>query len=239
MCSSDLFPSHDKRNSSGIMNGAMYISMNWQRYAFGALAGPTAGSNDMLKGLETGTTARTRIGNKVKAQYLKGAFTFGAALCAPMDAAGATNKGGQGGESMIGGAAAGTQYLRTSYRFMIVKDMQVNSTDAQVRWDQVMDTTGTQAGIHSELNVDNMGRFVVLEDRRFTVDADSPQKTVPFKINGSRIGSVRYNGPSVTALTNSGVCVVFAAYVFGYDSVAANITLPSPVGNSRLCFTDE
>ena len=226
-------------NSNGIMNGAMYISMSWQSYAFGNLAGPTAGSNDMLKGLETGTTARTRIGNKVKAQYLKGAFTFNAALCAPMDAAGMINKGGQGGESMIGGAAAGTQHLRTSYRFMIVKDMQVNSTDAQVRWDQVMDTTSLQAGIHSELNVDNMGRFMVLEDRRFTVDADSPQKTVPFMINGSRIGSVRYNGPSVTALTNSGVCVVFAAYVFGYDSVAANITLPSPVGHSRLCFTDE
>ena len=84
-----------------------------------------------------------------------------------------------------------------------------------------------------------MGRFVVLEDRTFTVDADSPQKTVPFKINGSRIGSVRYNGPSVTALTDSGVCVVFAAYVFGYDSVAANITLPSPGGHSRLCFTDD
>ena len=148
MCSSDLFPSHD------------------------------SGSNDMLKGLETGTTARTRIGNKVKAQYLKGAFTFNAALCAPMDAAGAINKGGQGGESMIGGAAAGTQHLRTSYRFMIVKDMQVNSTEAQVRWDQVMDTTGLQAGIHSELNVDNMGRFMVLEDRRFTVDANSPRLCV-------------------------------------------------------------
>ena len=193
----------------------------------------------MLKGLETGTTARTRIGNKVKAQYLKGAFTFNAALCAPMDAGGATNKGGQGGESMIGGAAAGTQHLRTSYRFMIVKDMQVNSTDAQVRWDQVMDTTGMQAGIHSELNVDNMGRFVVLEDRRFTVDADSPQKTVPFKINSAHIGNVRYNGPSAAALTDKGVYVVFAAFVFGYDSVAANITLPSPVGHSRLCFTDD
>jgi len=68
-----------------------------------------------------------------------------------------------------------------------------------------------QAGIHSELNVDNMGRFVVLEDRRFTVDADSPQKTVPFKINSGHIGSVRYNGPSGTALTDKGVCVMFAA----------------------------
>ena len=122
---------------------------------------------------------------------------------------------------------------------MIVKDMQVNSTDAQVRWDQVMDTTGLQAGIHSELNVDNMGRFVVLEDRKFTVDADNPQKTVPFKINSGHIGSVRYNGPSGTALTDKGVFVVFAAYVCGFDSTAANITLPSPVGHSRLCFTDD
>ena len=77
---------------------------------------------------------------------------------------------------------------------VIVKDLQVNSTDAQITWPQVFDTTGTQAGVHSELNVDNMGRFIVLEDKIFTLDADNPQKTCPFMINGSAIGPVRYNG---------------------------------------------
>ena len=38
---------------------------------FGQQTAPTAVSNDMLKGLGTGTTARTRIGNKVKAKYVK------------------------------------------------------------------------------------------------------------------------------------------------------------------------
>ena len=49
-----------------------------------------------------------------------------------------------------------------------------------------MDTTNFQAGVHSELNVDNMGRFIILEDKMFTVDAQNPQKTVQFMVNGSK-----------------------------------------------------
>ena len=52
----------------------------------------------------------------------------------------------------------------------------MNSIDTNITWQQVFDTTGQQAGVHSELNVDNMGRFIVLEDRIFTVDADTPRK---------------------------------------------------------------
>ena len=51
-------------------------------YTFGTQITGTAPAinNDMLKGLGTGTDARTRIGNKIKPQYLKGSFTFQAAL---------------------------------------------------------------------------------------------------------------------------------------------------------------
>ena len=131
--------------------------------------------------------------------------------------------------------------MRTSVRFVIVKDLQVNSSDTNVTWNQVVDTTGQQAGVHSELNVDNMGRFIVLEDKVFTLDADQPQKTCPFKIGGNKIGSVRYNGPGATALTDKGVYVVWAAFVMGFTgtATAADIQMPSPVGHSRLCFTDD
>ena len=72
----------------------------------------------------------------------------------------------QGGEAFATATAnPRNEYLRTTYRMVIVKDMQVNSTDAQITWPQVFDTTGTQAGVHSELNVDNMGRFIVLKTR--------------------------------------------------------------------------
>ena len=133
-------------------------------------------------------------------------------------------------------------YLRTTYRMVIVKDLQVNSTDPQINWAQVFETnTNLSAGVHSELNVDNMGRFIVLEDKYFTLDADTPQKACPFMINGSKIGSVRYNGPSDTALTDKGIYMIYAAYVMGVVSTVtpAMINLPAVVGNTRMCFTDD
>ena len=217
-------------------NGVTYISNTWGAYTFGtqiAGASPLV-TNDMFKGLGTGTDARTRIGNKIKPQYLKGAFTFQAAVVNT-----STNKS-QGGEAFAEAAINQKwDYLRTTYRMVIVKDLQVNSTDAQITWPQVFDTTGTQAGVHSELNVDNMGRFIVLEDKIFTLDSDSPQKTCPFMVSGSAIGPVRYNGPGGAALTDKGVAIIFAAFVSGYGSVLGDIEMPGPVGNSRLCFTDD
>ena len=130
-------------STSVINNGVAYVSNVWGNYAFGTQAGSSVVSNDMFKGLDTGTTARTRIGNKIRPVYVKGAFTFNAALVNT-----ATTKT-QNGEALEQPTAAVTQqYLRTSYRFVIVKDLQVNSTDTQVTWSQVFDTTGLQAGVH-------------------------------------------------------------------------------------------
>lgn len=216
-------------------NGVTYISNTWGDYSFGnQVATAAVTSNDMTKGLATGTTARTRIGNKVRVNYVKGAFTFTAGA---VD----TNKVKEQGGEMVGELTAGQSlgYLRTTFRFVIVKDLQVNSTDTQVTWQQVFDTSNLQAGVHSELNVDNMGRFIILEDKVFTLDADSPQKTCTFQITGSRIGNVRYNGPSNAALTDKGLYVVWAAFVMGYNGGATPIVMPSPVGHSRLCFTDD
>ena len=117
--------------------------------------------------------------------------------------------------------------------------MLFRSTDTQVTWAQVFDTTGLQVGVHSELKVDNMGRFMVLEDKILTLDADDPHKTLRFLINGSSIGSVRYNGPTNSALIDKGLYVVWSAFVMGYNGTMAEIRIPGPVGNSRLCFTDE
>ena len=216
-------------------NGVTYISNTWGDYSFGNQVGTAiVTSNDMLKGLATGTTARTRIGNKLRVNYVKGAFTFTAGA---VDTALVQPQRGELVGELTAGQALG--YLRTTFRFVIVKDLQVNSTDTQVTWQQVFDTTNLQAGVHSELNVDNMGRFIILEDRIFTLDADTPQKTCPFQIYGSKLGNVRYNGPSNTALTDKGLYVVWAAFVMGYNGGATPILMPSPVGHSRLCFSDE
>ena len=219
-----------------VNNGVTYISNQWGDYTFGTQqATATSVSNDMLKGVATGTTARTRIGNKIKIGYVKGAFSFTAAN---------TEEGlavfPQGGEQVVEDFDTKRYYLRTTFRFVIVKDMQVNSTETNVTWQQVFDTSGQQAGVHSELNVDNMGRFMVLEDKIFTCDADDPQKTIPFMVKGNRLGSVRYNGPNGTALTDKGLYVIWAAFVMGAAmGDHSYIGIASPVGHSRLCFTDE
>ena len=197
------------------------------QYTFGQQTAPIAVSNDMLKGVGTGTTARTRIGNKVRVKYVKGSFTFNAAT---VDT---TVLRTQGGEALatLTTSSKRWEYLRTSFRMVIVKDLQVNSTDTFVRWHQVFDTSNQVGGIHSELNVDNMGRFIVLEDKMFTLDADTPQKTCPFLISGSSIGSVRYNGPNESALTDKGVFVIWAAFVMGYNGTLTEIEVPPPVGH--------
>ena len=212
-------------------NGITYLSNTWGEYSFGSVIAPLTVSNCMLRGVVEGTNARSRIGNKIAVNYVKGAFTFNAALITSTASA-----AGQGGETY---PSDGKQYLRTTYRMCIVKDLQVNSTDAQVTWNQVFDTSNMTAGVHSELNVNNMGRFIVLEDKIFTLDADTPQMTCPFMIKGSKIGSVRYNGTSGAFVTDKGLYVIYAAFVGGaLVPASSDVELPSPVGHSRLCFTD-
>ena len=219
-------------------NGVTYISNTWGDYSFGArvaVAGTT--SNDMYKGVATGTTARTRIGNKISIKYVKGAFTFTAATVNTNSSAGSITATSVQGGKLAGSILATSpvfQYLRTTIRFVIVKDLQVNSSDNQITWQQVFDTTNLQAGVHSELNVDNMGRFMVLEDKIFTLDSDNPQKTCSFNVSGSRLGQVRYNGPSAAALTDKGLYVVWAAFVMGYNAADTAVLMPSPVGHSSV-----
>ena len=111
--------------------------------------------------------------------------------------------------------ANGLQYLRTSWRVVIVKDTQSNSTDPQITWDQVftsgvVKTNEEVGGINAELNIGNMGRFIILSDQIVELSAENPQKTVKFMIPGYKVGSVRYNGPSDNALADKGVYVIAA-----------------------------
>ena len=55
-----------------------------------------------------------------------------------------------------------------------------------------------------------MGRFIILSDELIELTADKPQYVMKFFIAGSKIGSVRYNGPSENALTDKGVYVIAA-----------------------------
>ena len=62
-------------------------------------------------------------------------------------------------------------------------------------WNDVFENGNgsSAAGVHAELNVDNMGRFMILEDTLVQLTADDPVKTMRFNLPGSKVGSVRYN----------------------------------------------
>ena len=139
------------------------------------------------------------------------------------------------------------QYLRTTFRVCIVKDMQVNSADTQVNWNDVFETSsgavGETGGVHAELKIANMGRFVLLSDRLIKTDAVCPQETIRFMVPGSKVGNVRYNGPSGTALTDKGIYVIWSAYVTGVvnttQTANTGMVKPGVTMHSRLAFTDD
>ena len=86
-------------------------------------------NQDLTKGLGTGTSSITRVGNKIKTKYLKGSITVSANQEDITD--------DQGGEEVANMVANGRQYLRTTWRVVIVKDTQSNSTDTNITWNQV------------------------------------------------------------------------------------------------------
>lgn len=230
-----------------LTNGFMWASTNWSTYDFDQTSGSgSATSNDLLKGLEQGTTTTTRIGNKIKGQYLKGSFTMtGAKLVGP--STGATN-GDMNGEAVatLSNATSVYQYLRTTWRVAIVKDLQVNSASAKINWTDVFEANsgniGQTGGVHSELKIANMGRFIVLEDRMIKTSAVCPQETLRFMIPGSKLGSIRYNDGTNTALTNQGIYIIWAAYVSeatATDSTTDGLVAPTFTMHSRLCFSDD
>lgn len=210
---------------------------NWYGFNFNQpLANGVAITQDLLKGLPSGTTTTTRVGNKVRCKYIKGSILVTANQENIID--------DQGGEEVANGTTNGLQYLRTSWRVVIVKDTQSNSTDPQITWDQVftsgvVKTNEEVGGINSELNIGNMGRFIILSDQYIELSAENPQKTVKFVVPGSKVGSVRYNGPSDNALADKGVYVIAANQSTGLYT-SATVAYPGLCAvQSRFCFVDD
>ena len=232
----------------------MWGSQGWARYEYAGTAslGLATCSNDLLKYVDNGANVDQRIGNKVRGNYLKGAITLTAARQQGASS-GATN-GDQNGESLATATDATSveQFLRTTWRVVIFKDLQVNSADPWIGWADVFQNqavnTGTSfpigemGGIHSELNISNMGRFRILSDRTVELSAVCPQKTIKHLIGSRSIGTVRYNGSGFSALTDGGIYVVAAAFVDGttLGTVGATGAMVQPQLNlhNRFCFTD-
>jgi len=233
--------------------GYSWNSQGWAKYDYAGVSGGSLQtcSNNLLRYIGNGADVSERIGNKIRGNYLKGAITVTAArLSGP--SIGATN-GDQSGESLATAANATLvqQYLRTTWRIVIVKDLQVNSVDPWIGWAAVFENSqitsggampiGEMGGIHSELNIANMGRFRVLSDRLVEVDAKCPQKTIRHLIGSKSIGNIRFNASGAGALTDSGIYVIAAAFVDGASvglSGADGLFDPQLNMHNRFCFID-
>ena len=87
-----------------------FKSSSWYGFNFNQpLANGVAITQDLLKGIGTGTNTTTGVGNKVKSIYIKGSIT----LTANQENSGASSDD-QGGEEVVNNTANGLQYLRTS-----------------------------------------------------------------------------------------------------------------------------
>lgn len=228
--------------SNNFNNGVMYTNLG--TYAYEASKSETGTpintQGNLLTPLSQGTNVNTRIGNKISVKYIKGTINFGAVVTYTTSGTLQT----QGGEQLVTQGTEQSAYLRTTIRWALVKDTQHNNASQACRWDDVFrsgeSVYGTNNGVFSELNVDNMGRYIILQDKMLTLDADDPQRTIRFKIDGSKIGNVRYNGPDNTAYTDKGIYFIYSAFCAGSNSVTFGTlaNLPNPVVQSRLCFTD-
>lgn len=225
-------------NPTNITGGAMWDSTEWRRYDFGGSGQMPASHrqpNNLLHGLPQGASANTRVGNKVRPVYLKGVTTFTAATIADIR--------DMGGEDIAdaNAAADAEEYMRTTYRFVIVKDTMVNNPTPNVLWTDVFESRAQgMGGVHSDLKVANMGRFVVLEDKLIQLDAKNPQKTIRWSVTGSKIGRVRYNAGEAAALLDKGICIIYSAFTVGMQPNVdhGKLELPNVVTSARLCFTD-
>jgi len=218
-------------------------SDGWRTMNFGGTVTPTTDYHqDLLKGVLQNTTAQGRIGNKINVHLMNLKITMTA--CYLLNAT-TLFENAQNGEAVIDSVATELrQYLRTTYRIVVIKDTQVNSADKKILYGDVFENDATTglAGVHSELRVANMGRFKILHDQLVELRADNPQKTLA--LDFKNIGEVRYNGPQTDpaspALTDKGIYVVWASWVQGTTTITAPyIPQQDNVNVSRrLCFTD-
>lgn len=234
-----------------VANGYQWRSTQWGTQDYNGVTQTQIVGNDLLKYVPVGSNATSRIGNKISVKYVKGCITLNAAISRQLKDS--LNDGiTQGGETVPTYPTSDGyrwEYLRTTFRVVIVKDLQVNSVDAQVTYDDVFEQisgsfVGATAGVHAELKVANMGRFRIISDKLVELSAVKPQKTMKYLVGGNVIGNVRYNSSGNTALTDVGLYVIVAAYTSGamvgevVQPGDAGLVLPIVSLNSRLCFTD-
>jgi len=174
-----------------------------------------------LSAVAQGTTATERIGNVISLQSLRCAFVLEAS------------------RQNTSPVAVDPDYLRTSIRIAVVRDLQVNNSLNYIQYSDVFQNTGASATseimVSAPRNIANMGRFQVLYDQTYNLDADDPQLSFVKTISlGDK--HLRYNGPAAEALQDKGLYVIMCGRI--ESATAVSIVEPHVGVTTRLAFKD-
>ena len=190
-------------------------------------------NNNLVAWVSQGTSATARVGNKVKGLWIDLGVTLEAAK-SPLQ---------QFGEQLNpeGAVVSAEYYMKTNYRVVVVKDLQVNNNTGSISWGDVFGAgssgvDGTYFGSADKLDIPNMGRFRVLKDVRCTVDAENPLMNK--KIVVGNIGDIRYNGAPSPSLTDKGYYILIAQDVLGTATSAAYVKPGNVRVGTRFAFVD-
>ena len=166
-----------------------------------------------LTNIDSGTTASTRIGNKVEPKYItiKGVCTAGSTTN-PKDNETTDNVEAGTTNSVI------ARYCRTTMRIIIIRDKSMNEkgyvtySDVYAPPSQTSAGQATMAAANPFLwnrKLDTIGRYEILREAEFTMDQTDPQKAfnwtiplkgIPIKFNGAGTashwkGATNYTAP--------------------------------------------
>jgi len=149
-----------------------------------------------LTNVETGTTAKTRIGNLIAPRYItiKGILSAARTLN-PKDEE-TTFKDEPGSDPMT----FLLRYMRTSIKLFIVRDKSMNEK-GYVTYNDVFETPAAADSMQNPFlwnrKVDSIGRYEILKEYKFELDQDDPQASFSYTI--PLMGkTIRYNGAAST-----------------------------------------
>jgi len=189
-----------------VMGGMMRVLLtpNTVTASNGSISGVIAGADivpNCLTNIDTGTTAKTRIGNMVAPRYitLKGVITA-AKTNAPKDAE-TTFKSEE--EEFGGQREYIERYMRTSIKIFVIRDKSMNEKGYVEYTDVFEPPIGTavlqpMAAMNPFLwnrKVDVISRYDIINQWEYTLDQDDPQKSFTHVIPLKGV-PIRYNGAS-------------------------------------------
>lgn len=214
------------------------LGPSWQ-YAHGWANGWSSEAPNLLRILDQGSTATTRIGDVIESASLD----INLVLTANSVKDSVANMGGEASTTTNVILKDAYQFLRTTYRVLLILDTQSNSSMTELNLNQVLGITNSSTNtttastnddhdlskipsVLAHPEVQNLGRFKILKDLTVNLDSINPQQ---FLNISHYCGRVRYNGPSKNALTDKGYYLCFATSSFLTPEVARDADpLPSP-----------